>query len=1424
VRRWRDKAVPLALTAAAYALAFAQSPGYASSDTKIDLHVDPGGFLGEVTSLWAPTGSLGHVQGAQHGGYLFPMGPFFAALHGLGLSPWVVQRLWLGTLLALAAWGVVRLLDATLSPRRGIAHVVAGAVVLANPYVIVFANRTSVFLLGYAALPWALYAAQRGLREPRGWRWAALIGLITSASGGGVNAASVAWVVVAPLLLALYEAITRAVARRDAMRFALRMLLAVAVASIWWLGPVVGHALYGIDFLRFTEQAGTIWGTTSLPESLRLMGYWISYLGVGFGGPPQAYFSDAGTLLFNPLVVTATLLVPALAISGLAWTRRWRYAPFFLLLLLAGLLFMAAGFPDATPLRRALAFAYERNSLVQALRTTYKAGPLVAVAVACLAGAAFAELAARLRTRTALGVAGAGALALIVLSGWPLFTGDAIDRQLEWKRIPPAWTAAARDLDRGLPRNERAVVLPGQPFAFYRWGGTVDPILPALTKRPVAVRNTPPYADTHAVDMLWTVDGLVQQRRLVPGQLPPLLDLMAAGAMVTGSDDRYRRSGAAPPADAALALADQPGARRPAAAYGPRLRVAPAEGELGAPPRLPEVRRADYHGGRGIVRVEPAGPATVVDGSAEALAGLAAFGAIPRNRPVTYAGDFARAELRRTVTAGAELVISDSNRRRVVVASRARQTTGATLGPDDPLPSDGATLNPFSGRGSEAQTVALYPGLRSLRAPESPGFSQFPEQRPFAAFDGSVNTAWEADQALQPDQHWIEARFERPRALPYVDVLPLADPRARVTEIAVAGRRFRVRPGWNRFFLGLRRAGGLRIDITNTDPPSDRTDSAGGLAEVRVPGLRVRELLRPPRLARSALAGADLSRSGLTYLFERTTADLPFRRDPDPPAPQRAGSRDRTEAEPDLIRAARDPERRLGRVIELPVARNFQADAWVSADPAAPDSLLDRLARTQARGATFGSSSRFHDLPSARSSRAFDGDPRSGWVGAWTRGRRAFIAWRSQQPTTVKRLRLVAPAAPVRAPTRVRLHWPGGATPPLRVLPGGVVALQRAVTARSFRLELLAARYPAGTPRALRTPAAVGIGELRGAGVPSAPRTGPGAIAGRCGDAGLTVDGRRLLLQPRGTRADLEAGRPLRARGCGAALALRSGRHVLHSDAGRLLPYLVRLRSPAPAGLPPATGGGSASYGRRSPGHYDGMRVDARGPSWLVLGESWNKGWRARCDGRSLGEPRVIDGFANGWGLRSGCREASFTFVPQFGVLAGYALGALACLILLAVVLAGWLRARRRAAPGAAGPMLPRAGHGPARLPAGKAVLAGLVATAVLGFVFALRAGVVIGPALALLLWRGVGERVLILAAGALLVVALPLVYLLFPADDRGGYNTEYAIQHLGAHWVTVAAVTLLGLALWRMVSRARGLSDAPAAGQAAEGQARSRA
>ena len=44
-------------------------------------------------------------------------------------------------------------------------------------------------------------------------------------------------------------------------------------------------------------------------------------------------------------------------------------------------------------------------------------------------------------------------------------------------------------------------------------------------------------------------------------------------------------------------------------------------------------------------------------------------------------------------------------------------------------------------------------------------------------------------------------------------------------------------------------------------------------------------------------------------------------------------------------------------------------------------------------------------------------------------------------------------------------------------------------------------------------------------------------------------------------------------------------------------------------------------------------------PSWLVLGQSQNAGWKATVNGRDVGGSRLVDGYANGW-LLPGARRA----------------------------------------------------------------------------------------------------------------------------------------------------------------------------------------
>jgi len=527
-------------------------------------------------------------------------------------------------------------------------------------------------------------------------------------------------------------------------------------------------------------------------------------------------------------------------------------------------------------------------------------------------------------------------------------------------------------------------------------------------------------------------------------------------------------------------------------------------------------------------------------------------------------------------------------------------------------------------------------------------------------------------------------------------------------------------------------------------------------------------------------------------VFERTTADDPFRRDRQTGSPLL-----------ELAKNRADAEDQIDRVVFAPARRSYSLDAWVHPAVDASDSGLDRLAG-MAAPAEFESSGRFHNLPLHRASSAFDGDSRTAWLGIWARPAAPFpwISWSSNQRLRVSRLRLTPPGEPARRPTVVRLSWPGGATAPLRVATDGAVTLARPVRASRFRLTILdTAAAPGATDRE-RSTRAVGIGSLEVPGLApvSVPRTG--ALRTSCGAVRVQAGGSTASLRPRGTVEGLDAGNPLPAHGCGADVLMGEGIQYVRSLGGPFSVDLLRLRSPAPDGQPAEVGGGRVvDPGEIANSAVSDVRVALDGPSWLVLGQSYSVGWRAECDGRDLGEPSPIDGYANGWRAPADCRAVTFSYGPQGAARIGYGLSALVCAALLALLLLG--RRRRAPRPADAPPRLePR--DAPARLPLGRAAALALVLTVPLALLFAKRTSVVILPLLTVIFWRGIGVRPLTAAAALLIGVAVPLLYVIASPIDRGGYNFEYSLQTINAHWVAEGAIVLLMVACWRAIADAR--------------------
>src|SRR3954449_5103330 len=149
-RRLRLLAASVALTV----LAFVQAPGRIAPDTKLDLSVDPLGFLLRAWNLWEPLGASGQLQNQAYG-YFIPMGPIYLVGNLLGFPAWIVQRAWWALVLVVGFHGMYRLLG-----RMGVGvhstQLIAALAYTLSPRMITELGPVSIEAWPIAMAPWVL--------------------------------------------------------------------------------------------------------------------------------------------------------------------------------------------------------------------------------------------------------------------------------------------------------------------------------------------------------------------------------------------------------------------------------------------------------------------------------------------------------------------------------------------------------------------------------------------------------------------------------------------------------------------------------------------------------------------------------------------------------------------------------------------------------------------------------------------------------------------------------------------------------------------------------------------------------------------------------------------------------------------------------------------------------------------------------------------------------------------------------------------------------------------------------------------------------------------------------------------------------------------------------------------------------------------
>ncbi|QYG93020.1 DUF3367 domain-containing protein [Iamia sp. SCSIO 61187] len=1415
--------------------------GQVGADTKSYLYLDPDRLLGRAWSMWDPNVGMGTVP-HQNIGYLWPMGPFYWAFEQLGVPDWIAQRLWLGSILFLAGLGV-RYLMRTLG-QQGPGVAAAMFLYALSPYVLTLGARISALLLPFTALGWMLGLAIRATRE-RTWVHPALFALAVP-TFGSVNATALLLVGLAPALWFPYATfVLREIRLRPALAVAARIGVLTVGTSVWWIVGLWAQGAFGIDVLRYTETARTVADASAAPELLRGLGYWYFYGDDKLGAwiePSQAYTQ-------NPALILVTYAIPVLGLLA-AGAVRWRYRGFFVVLVVVGLVVAVGAHPwgEGAPISAGFE-VFLRSQAGLAMRSLPRAVPLVALSLAVLVGVAVTAVGERLpRLERPLGT-GLALLAVVALP--PLWLGQMVADNLQRDEdLPSYWTEAAAAIDaRGRGEagwTSRVLEVPGSDFASYRWGNTVDPITPGITDRPYVARELIPYGSPASADLLNALDRQMQEDTLDPDAIAPVARLMGVGDIVLRGDLAYERFNLARPRQVyellheALGVGDDTGFGGAAPNVpDPRLPMQD-ELELGADPDLPDpppVSLFPVEGDPSIVSAKPAGSTVVLAGNGDGLLAAAAAGLIDGSELVRYSGSSEALggggpeALRDAVAEGGGLVVTDTNRRSARRWGTVRETDGATEtvdeGPSRDDPSDNR-LPVFEGADSDSQTVAVHQGGVSVEATSyGNGITYTPEDRASMALDDDPETAWVTGAFADARGERIAVTYDEPRT---TDSIRLVQASAGIQNRWITAVRLRFdgdeamtvelgpesRGGEGQVVdIGERTFSELSIEITSTDPGTRNSYadlSAIGFADIRLGDgdLRLEESFRPPTDLLDALGedSHDLPLAlALTRLRARATA--PLRSDPEP---------------------------RMIRDLSIPTARSFGLSGTARLADRATDEVIDQLVglpSVEEGGVATEASRHLTGDLEGRPTAAVDGDPTTHWSPGFLGQDGDWAAYTQAEPITFDHmdLRVVADGRHT-VPTRLRIVADGETT--LVDVPSVTdqaeldatvtvpIDLPHPVTGRRIEIHIDASREASTIDWISVAPVTmpVGIAEWGIEGISEPIPTGP--FDSGCRSDLVAVDGATVPVRVTGTVEDALDGRALDVALCGAdAVDLPAGASQLTTGAGRdtgIHVDTVTLRSAA---------GGEADTSAETLLDAAGAQPDpvpaavtaddrwrqtiAVGPraepTWLVIGQSHNEGWRARVDGEDLGDPVLVDGYSSGFLLPAGDDPVvvDLEWRPQRVVLGGLLLSLLAALACAVVALRPWRWRRRgvaRVAPAPPPDEAPRpldlglVRRGPGRAPGWRPSLALALGAGVLGLAAINPVAGIVLAVVALAAVRHAAARPILVLGPSVLLAASGTFIVVHQVRHRLPAGFEWPTRFTEIHGVAYTGVLLLGIGL----------------------------
>ena len=1330
------------------ALAFVQDPGSVAADTKLDLYVDPSGFLGKALHLWEPLGFFGQLQNQAYG-YLFPMGPFYLLGDAAGLPVWVVQRLWWALVLCAAFLGVATLAR-MLGMRSAASTTLAGVAYALAPRMVTEISVVSVEVLAFAVAPWVvipLVSVANG-RMPA-VRGAALSGVAVLCAGG-VNAVATA----AILPLGAWWILTRF---RGRARWTLAgwWVVAVGLACLWWIVPLLTLGQYSPPFLDWIESSSVTTLLTSPDVVLRGASQWVAYV-ADAGGP---VWPGGWQLVAAPLLVFAIAAVAALGLAGLA-LRSTPYRGFLLGLALLGFALVSLGHVAdvsgflAAPVRELL------DGALAPLRNTHKFDLLIrlplAIGIGFFADAVWNRAGIARPWRLSLIWCLAG---LIALGAWPMATGQ-LARDRSFTEIPAYWADAAAWLAEADPAG-RALLVPGASFGVYAWGRTQDEPLQPLATSPWAVRDAVPLSSAGNIRWLDAVQERLDSGRGSAG----LADALARAGVryvIVRNDIDQRRSDTPRTVLLRQALA-RSGGFVPVAGFGPALPPYRTD-ELVIDHGLQdtaaaiEIWRVDspYAAEDARIWLRDAVDLLVTSGSAESIIDLADAGVLGATAVATTGdeGPFLDAGL------VSQSAVTDGYLRTEVGVGNSRNNRSEVMTADQAFRQDRRVHDYYPVDPAGRQSVAEFRGgtLTASSSGSDPTAlrSRDPAAQPWAAVDGDAATAWISGDVQAGVGQWWQVETDTPFDIDSIDVRFLVSLESgqlptKVTVTTDAGElNVPVVATDNVVTLPVPPGATRHLRLTLAAVADGSNGDAFGLREVDLP----LEITRVVRTAGVADGGPIV---------------LTARRGEQSSCTAVAGQ---LVCSPVLGRVG---EERTGIHRTVTVAQDGDYRVRITVRPRPGTALDALLAPLGSLSPLATASSVATSDPASRPQAAVDGVRSTAWVASPLDPRPELdIRWGEQRE--IRGIKLdVSSDLPASRPLKVTATVNGVETTGI-VSDRGILNIPPQVAdAIRLRFDNVVAMRSLDPATGYYVTLPIGVNEVRIIGtqdIPSGPRLYDLASVA-CGfGPQLMLDGEAAVSTAvEATVSQILNDVHLAAVPCeGRTVRLTEGTHVINVASTEEFAVESIVLEPV-----------SGSVSLVAPAtptilKWDGTErsVDipaADVPRLLETGENANAGWTAMLDGQPLEAVRV-DGWRQAWLVPAGATGvANLVFEPDTPYRAGLLAGLLAVVVLVALALlpARWVHHPERA---------PEFGP-PGRLGSAALTAAGLVAAGLTGGFIGLAAGLIAIAAAYLL-----GRSAVVLACGvaaAVVAATMPWPALLQAPAWQTGLAAVLAIAAVAA-------------------------------------------